>query len=148
MAMNTETAAHAPDLSALTLMERLNVSVAQTQGWSAWTPYHEEPGVAWVTDGPVHSCYLREDGALVGASTLPDYASDPAAWGALLEEELSGWERSPLAKNGTYAHFAWYWEEARDWNRTQGPWRRSIGEAICCAVLQKHGVDPTPYLGE
>lgn len=131
------------DLTGLGHVERINVAIAQAVESAQW---YESNGMHFLKSEFGWFATVRTDGRAVYRG--PDYASDPAAWGALMEKELGGWERSPLAKDGTYAHFAWYWEEARDWNRTQGPWRRSVGEAVCCAVLQKHGVDPNPYLGD
>jgi hypothetical protein len=156
---NTEAPA-APDLSSLTPRQRLNIAVAQTQGWEVW---HYPPD---------SRAYLFEPARFVGVSIdemvfmsgdggkpvtlapylpipLPDYASDPAAWGALMEKE--GVWAEPLFNDALNVG-GWQGRGVVRWDR--GGWLvnataecRTIGLAVCAAVLFQHNVDPTPYIG-
>ncbi|HEY7770119.1 hypothetical protein [Longimicrobium sp.] len=73
---------------------------------------------------------------------LPDYPNDPAAWGALMERELSGWRQVDIL--GAKLNVCRY--PKRDGlSYAEGPPMNSLGRAVCLAVLAKHGRDTTPY---
>ena len=155
--MSTTTEAPtAPDLSSLDKRQQLNIRVAETQGYH-WEPYERpryslgwqvQGGDCWALYGPngrprlwtlsgaPHTWHDPAGGAFVA---LPDYAGDPAAWGALMAAVLDGWTQAERV-----AHRCFWIED--DGARSFGPWCADIGTAICCAVLAKAGVDPTPYI--
>jgi hypothetical protein len=150
--MNSTTSAPAaPDLSSLTPRQRLNARVAETQGWEVWhyppdtVSYLFEPG-RFTDISPAEMVFVRGHGnkpvmlAPYTAIPVPDYAGDPAAWGALMAKELGGWNCAEGA-----AHRCWWYED--DGSRTYGPWCASLPVAACATVLKRHGIDPTPYIG-
>jgi hypothetical protein len=147
------------DLSQLTKREQLNARVAETQGyrWNAGPLGRLSPTVPGIV-----AVFEREDGRQVAhlelyqgktllhtdPDTFPDYAGDPAAWGALMEREgigvkQLGWreKRSDL-----------YWWGATAWS-SDGMMHlthtvETPGEAVCFSILAKHGIDPSPYIGD
>lgn len=152
--MSTDTATtHAPDLSALTPTERLNLEVALTQGarWMGFSLDDPEPCnvLRAVGGAPIAS-----DGNGLARFPVrywgPNYAGDSSAWGSLMEKErvwptpytdaLTGEEtwcgNYPLPREEGHDMFVWS-------DRVL-----SVGEAVAAATLLKHGVDPTPYIGD
>jgi hypothetical protein len=147
--MNTGTEAPAsPDLSSLTPRERLNAAIAVTQGatWevrttrpNAWLLFDQNGWVAAVID---------ESGDFFTLNFWRDYAGDPSAWGALMEKE--GVWAEPLWHSGATRQV---WEGC--WLAEGKALPSSVrhafdtpGPAICAAVLARHGIDPTPYIGD
>jgi hypothetical protein len=122
-----------PDLSALPRDVRVRIAVAETQG-ATWEP----PGGDWpvpdewrLRGGPCRGIGWFRNGRNNLSSALPDYLSDPAAWGALLEKEAL---RLVPHVNG---HGRAWWESGPDL-----PWQDTPGAAVCFAVLARHGIDP------
>lgn len=151
--MTTATTAtqHAPDLSALTPTERLNIAVAETQGakWVEECVNDPEPCLWFrLNDYPIAA-----DGN--GTSRFPvrywgpNYAGDPSAWGALMEKEgvwaqVSGFDETgrPCEWEGVYRL------AGKVFDRGAPGVFPSAGRAICVSVLAKYGVDLTPYIGD
>ena len=101
MTTDTETR---PDLSGLDQETRTDIEVAVTQG-AAW---EHQGGVYWLLRAPppcgAPIIFSSVDWAAFWTNdndfrriSLPHYTRDPAAWGALLEKEFSGWERAKIA---------------------------------------------------
>ena len=159
---NTTEAPTAPDLSPLPKRERLNIAVAQTQGWEVWHYPEDEHAylfphkwfASWRED---QITFLRGDGGksiiTLPRHSPPDYAGDPAAWGALMERENVWPEPVYDYASGKPVLAGWMgrWVE-----ETESDWCAavtsvdcpSVGLAVCAAVLSKHGIDPTPHIGD
>jgi hypothetical protein len=154
--MSTTEAPSAPDLSSLDKRQRLNVAVALTQGhgWliaegddpQAFWKLDQEDGSPWglVNEKGEMAAWMYENGSdflriPYSTAPLPDYAGDPAAWGALMDRQRV-WATPAENDGGWTGHY-----------RTalgvhSGPEFSSLGLAVCAAVLAKAGVDPTPYI--
>lgn len=78
----------------------------------------------------------------------PDYAGDPAAWGALMEREGIGVKQLGWREKirGLYWWGATAWSSDGMMHLTHTV--ETPGEAVCFAVLFKYGIDPSPYIGE
>lgn len=171
--MNTPTEAPAaPDLSSLTKRQQLNVKVAQTQG-AFWVRMDEEPEYAraWQVDrsgdpwalewpGGGYALWTFSGQSLAWmdlnsspARYLPDYAGDPSAWGALMEKE-GVWPEPVYDYPSEIPVFTgwmgrWVEETESDWcAAVTSVDCSSVGLAVCVAVLNKYGVDPSPYIGD
>jgi len=155
-----------PDLSSLTPRQRLNIAVALTQGFGWLTAEDDdEPHSIWKLDnegGPPWdlvntkgelAAWTYSGSALLripdSTVALPDYAGDPAAWGALMEKESDVWAE-PLFHSGEGQRQVWqgcWMNPDKVLPATVGDFDQP-GRAVCAAVLTKHGIDPTPYIGE
>lgn len=119
-----------PDLSHLPYEARLLIAIEQAVRTAAWWR-GEDPVSDSIDDTAwrLGSAVLRDSGDFV--YTAPNPLHDPAAWGSLLEKyHLEADSLSGAWKAG--------WLDAR-FIPTWGPWRKSIGEAVCLAVLAKRG---------
>lgn len=156
---NTTQAPAAPDLSSLDKRQQLNIRVAETQGY-AWARVRR----AWCLSAALAPSVVRvwDDGDVdvqsqpgYTTSYLPDYAGDPAAWGALME-----WERVTAvpwgaAWAGVRVEYASYLLAGGAGVEPEGVKlrgevviARQPGLSVCAAVLMKYGIDPTPYIGD
>lgn len=164
--MSTQAEAPAvPDLSSLTKRQQLNAAVAHTQGWQVRISDEDDApdfeageliGLPpdWLQRDPF-ACILDEEDANDRPDSsdwtwVPDYAGDPSAWGALMEKE--GVWAEPFTVGGSQKVLSWLGakisgidEESSDYTRKYGG-KMIVGEAVCAAVLEKHGVDPSPYI--
>jgi hypothetical protein len=88
---------------------------------------------------------------MLGQKTLRyvyrDYAGDPAAWGALMDKE-GVWVEPAALEDDTdkVAEWTgWLYEDGLQVFAARGS---NIGETLSAAVLAKHGIDPSPYIGD
>lgn len=128
----TTTETPAPDLSRLSREDRIRIAVAVTQG-ATWVCLSVPDGWWNVGFGPSIIARLYR-GEFIDQH-LPRYLSDPAAWGALMERE-----RICLApqRDGRWAAWRWFAHEPLRIEATAE--MLTPGEAICAAVLAKHGM--------
>lgn len=156
--MNTQTT-NRPDLSALPRDVRVRIAVAETQG-AAWVSCGEgrwqfkledaqHRPLFWSVDVPAtHYGYDLETDENYNAA-LPDYLTDPAAWGALMEREgvipapfLDGWRG--IRPDRTYGTTTGYPAGIiPEGIRIVGPYTAlvpTIGEAVCASVLAKYNI--------
>jgi hypothetical protein len=142
----------------------LNARVAETQGWivritDADDEPHFESGelVGLPPDWRARDMFLNhifgeEQESEIGPDVehwdwLPDYAGDPAAWGALIEKE-SVWPQPVLDVEGAVKGWHGHHLKMAFAGSVPGLWNRP-GEAVCAAVLYAvHGIDPLPYIGD
>lgn len=137
--MSNETATEHPNLSRLSREDRLRISVAETQGYR------------WGNEGPFWRMSAPGGGTLARLSAprgddlvvfgLPDYLTDPAAWGALMERE-----RIEVCPGPRSARTRWV-ARAVDCEGEAGCYvsHYSPGWAVCLAVLAKHGRDISEF---
>lgn len=126
--------AERPDLSAPPRDVRVRIAVAETQGWK-WKRTEGTTGSIADTPRWVLSLeggdrpYAMWDTGEAWAPNFPDYLTDPAAWGEMLEKERV---HVQPASDST----VWYATTPADglWHDGDTP-----GEAICAAVLAKYG---------
>lgn len=156
--MSTDTQAPArPDLSALPWDVRLRIAVAETQG-ATWARVEKDDpqdcrlpqrstGWWWLRPAPMDTRVwgLLYDDPVLGfrPESLPEYLTEPAAWGALLEKELHGYDTEP----GRQVRCWWYRDEAM-LHRAYGGWARGLPIAVSLAVLAKHAHPDLPALLE
>jgi hypothetical protein len=130
-----------PDLSYLTPRQRMNIAVAETQG-AIWR-WHPSVGWRLYKSGV---CNFQASRWNTVSGWLPDYAGDPAAWGALMEKE-GVWPQPVYSVDGILKG----WHGHHRMYPFQGAYPglfSTIGEAICAVVLHRHGIYPAPYIGE
>jgi len=121
-----------PDLTALPREVRVRIAVAKTQGWRYVRTRGRPIGVP-----PEPALTYRRNLNLGDLEVLPDYLIDPAAWGALFMKELNGLENR---QDGSCC--GWWFNDNRSGPRiSYGLTCGSLGEAVCAAVLAKHGID-------
>ncbi len=131
-----EREAAGPDLSHLPEPLRLRLALAPLVLGATW--FEAQRGEWWLESpaGPPHYAAtlaaLHSDGHFA-TYFLPDWENDPAAWGALMERELVGWE-----SEGTQ-HVCQFVEPGKP-VFAYGPYAPTLGRAVCLAVLAKHGV--------
>jgi hypothetical protein len=89
--------------------------------------------VAVVYDAPTAGADWRAAG----------YLTDPAAWGALMERELEGWETCYLPARRMRC--TWIVGARSRSTRVWGPWAGTLSRAVVLAVLAKHGRDTSRY---
>ena len=140
------TQASAPDLSHLPYETRVRIAVAGTQGWRYRAQSRFDPSIP-IGIPPRGAGGVKRDSR--GNVALPNYLHDPAAWGALLEKEGMSvgsrfkWHRGIATGLLGWASDHHELEADRDRHQTsQGG--RSPGEAVCRAVLAKHGITVNP----
>lgn len=136
----------APDLSRLTKRQQLNIRVAETQG-SSWRFYEGGPlGSLWELHGGLRTAF-HVNAAGASSGVLPDYAGDPAAWGALMERE--GVWPEPYFDDGVPVLWRGFFVDERTGETIFTPFTvGQAGTAVSSAVLMKHGIDLTPYIGD
>lgn len=145
--MSTTELPTTPDLSDLPKRQQLNAAVAITQG-AHWS----KDGELWLGQYLIAYTYVYGSERIHCTPLFPDYAGDPAAWGALMERE--GVWAEPFACGGGRKVISWQCARISEVDDETIVYVRppggigAIGEAVCCAVLSKHGIDPTPYIGD
>lgn len=149
--MVEQTPATAPDLSRLDRETRIRIAVAQVQG-ATWGPARGGAADAgeWWLEGPcLNGIFWYRPGVSHNRFALPNYLHDPAAWGALMEAErislfpsVDGW----YAIFPAGIHLGYLGLTAVP-TVTVSTYQRAVrdpsiepGEAVCAAVLAKHGV--------
>lgn len=147
-----------PNLSGRPRALRVNLAVAEALSWKWKRSEGGESPVdrpRWVLslDGGDKPYAMWDDGK-VWAPTFPDFVADPAAWGALVTAELCGLHQS--GPGGPWK--GQWWDEGKLAVLREagvplenarairvglfvGPLCPTPGEAVCAAVLAKHGID-------
>lgn len=153
--MSTATEAR-PDLSALDRETRICIAVAETQSaaWVRADEFNRWHLIGETAYGPGIYCVVWDAGYGEWDWRGPNYLTDPAAWGALLEKE--GVWPFPVVSDGTlpcvvgwrggYVRVSLDDDSAPSAHLVPNNFREcfdSPGEAVVMAVLAKHGV-PVP----
>lgn len=140
--MNTTDTAARPGLSALSWEDALRAAVAETQG-ATWLQI-TSGAIAWVLQHAkgFDLAVLWHDGRFDNHA-LPAYLTDPGAWGALMERELSGWRTSH--ERGVFFHVC-QWDTRNGLAFKEGPRAPSLPLAVVFAVLAKHSHPDLPKL--
>lgn len=129
-----------PDLSALDRETRICIAVAEVLGYRWFDK--TQPGACqhWVLKrhesepyaGVLHGDDKKEWSSI--PHRLPNWVRDPAAWGALLEKEFSGFETDSDGRKRVE------WDTYNGAAFKSGPWAATLGEAVALGFLAKHGV--------
>lgn len=130
--MRTTDTASRPNLARLSREDRIDIAVAEARG-AAW----ETDGNRWrlLVGGKYVATVWAEGFFPIG---LPNITSDPAAWGALMETEFSGWETARFGAEFRH-QVRWHTHTAHGFKK--GPWAASLPAAVCEGVLAKYGVE-------
>ena len=129
-----------PDLSRLPLDMQLRIAVARTEG-GRWVGIGATRRGLYM-DGHGYTLRMTDDGYGVKMlAGLPDYLNDPAEWGALMERELKGWERSDDGRT----HLAFYISQPPRIPCRLSERAATLPRAVCLAVLAKHCKDTSRY---
>lgn len=155
--MSAETQAR-PDLSGLDRETRINIAVAETQGYGWWNGHGRwrlgrtegALPIGEVMNG-VFALRPAEDGGPLNFG-LPNYARDPAAWGSLVEKE-GVWPKAVVSGGTLPQVVGWRGQYVRSsLSEDAAPstitvpnhfrqWYDTPGEAVALTVLAKYGVE-------
>lgn len=128
-----------PDFPHLPDNARLRIAVAKTQG-EGWTRYEAQDGTdgGWelLGPGPVVLCRVY-DAYPDRLLCTPDYLTDPAAWGALMERERISLYPAFSSDYKRPWEARWGVNDERDMDAAVAG---TPGRAACLAVLAKHGI--------
>lgn len=137
--MSTETRTQPDlDLSTLDRETRINIWVAVARG-ATWKMPSMSAIVGVLQRSNEDLVVVWHDGSVDVCTTLPRVTRDPAAWGALLEEE-GVWPEPLFDRDGGVDSWVGNYRAGADlFERTAIV--STPGEAVAFAVLAKHGVE-------